>query len=77
MMDTEQITERQKELLVWIIEYIAENKYAPTIKEMEKAMGVRSVAPIQNLLRRLREKGYVTWIDGRARTIQVLINPLL
>ncbi|EAZ88714.1 S24 family peptidase, partial [Crocosphaera chwakensis] len=33
---------------------------------------LRSPAPVQSRLQRLRNKGYVTWIEGKARTIKPL-----
>jgi repressor LexA len=39
---------------------------------MMLAMGLKSIAPIQNRLEYLRNKGYVQWVDNQARTIQVL-----
>jgi len=40
------------------------------------AMGLKSPAPIQSRLKHLREKGYISWQEGRARTLQ-LVNDLL
>ena len=37
-----------------------------------QAMGLRSPAPIQSRLRHLQEKGWITWQEGQARTLQLL-----
>ena len=42
---------------------------------MMKGMGLRSPAPIQSRLRHLQEKGYISWQEGRARTLQ-LVNDM-
>ncbi len=68
----EPLTPAQKELYDWLIQYINQNHYSPSIREMMKAMGLRSPAPVQSRLERLRDKGYVTWIEGQARTIKPL-----
>ncbi len=39
---------------------------------MMTAMGLRSPAPIQSRLRHLQEKGWITWQEGQARTLQLL-----
>ena len=39
-------------------------------------MGLKSPAPIQSRLRHLQEKGYISWQEGRARTLQ-LVNDLV
>ena len=38
------------------------------------AMGLRSPAPIQSRLRHLQQKGWITWQEGQARTLQLLGN---
>ncbi len=39
---------------------------------MMEAMGLRSPAPIQSRLRHLQQKGWITWQEGQARTMQLL-----
>jgi repressor LexA len=39
---------------------------------MVEAMGLRSPAPIQSRLRHLQQKGWITWQEGQARTLQLL-----
>jgi repressor LexA len=39
---------------------------------MMEAMGLRSPAPIQSRLRHLQQKGWLTWKEGQARTLQLL-----
>ena len=36
------------------------------------AMGLRSPAPVQSRLRHLQQKGWITWTEGQARTLQLL-----
>ena len=71
----ESLTPAQKELYDWLIEYIKSTQHAPSIRQMMKAMNLRSPAPVQSRLERLRSKGYIDWIDGKARTIKVLHQP--
>ncbi|MBF2057495.1 MAG: repressor LexA [Cyanobacterium sp. T60_A2020_053] len=68
----ERLTPAQQELYDWIVEYININKYSPSIREMMIAMNLRSPAPIQSRLERIKTKGYIDWLEGQARTIQVL-----
>ena len=39
---------------------------------MMNAMGLKSPAPIQSRLKHLQEKGYISWQEGRARTLQLV-----
>ena len=71
----ESLTPAQKELYDWLVGYIKSTQHAPSIRQMMKAMNLRSPAPVQSRLERLRNKGYIDWIDGKARTIRILHQP--
>lgn len=68
----EPLTTAQKELYDYLVDYINENQYSPSIRQMMMAMKLRSPAPIQSRLERLRNKGYIDWSEGKARTIRIL-----
>lgn len=68
----EPLTEAQSELLTYITNHLVSQQYAPSIRQMMKAMGLRSPAPVQARLELLRSKGYVTWEYGKARTLRLL-----
>ena len=70
-----QLTDAQNELYEWIKNYIKDFQHSPSIRQMMKGMGLRSPAPIQSRLKHLQEKGYISWQEGRARTLQ-LVNDL-
>ena len=71
-----ELTEAQKELFDWIKNYIKDFQHSPSIRQMMKGMELKSPAPIQSRLKHLQEKGYITWQEGRARTLQ-LANQLV
>ena len=68
----ESLTPAQKELYDWLVRYINQNQHAPSIRQMMKAMNLRSPAPVQSRLERLRNKGYIDWTEGKARTLRIL-----
>jgi repressor LexA len=68
----ESLTRAQQELYDWLVEYIETTQHAPSIRQMMRAMNLRSPAPIQSRLERLRNKGYIDWTDGKARTLRIL-----
>ncbi|MGQ9872702.1 transcriptional repressor LexA [Leptodesmis sp.] len=70
------LTEAQQELYDWLVEYIRENQYPPSIRQMMEAMGLKSPAPVQSRLEHLRSKGYIQWTEGKARTIQLTQNAM-
>jgi len=67
----ESLTPAQKELYDWLVEYIREHQHSPSIRQMMRAMQLKSPAPIQSRLEHLKNKGYIEWTEGRARTIRV------
>ena len=66
------LTEAQNELYEWIKNYMKDFKHSPSIRQMMQAMGLKSPAPIQSRLKHLQEKGYISWQEGKARTLQVV-----
>ena len=66
------LTDAQNELYRWIKEYMKEFKHSPSIRQMMQAMGLKSPAPIQSRLKHLQEKGYISWQEGKARTLQIV-----
>ncbi len=68
----ESLTKVQKELYDWLVQYINTNQHAPSIRQMMRAMNLKSPAPIQSRLERLRNKKYIDWQEGQARTIRIL-----
>ena len=69
-METE-LTDAQNELFEWIKKYVKDFNHSPSIRQMMKAMGLKSPAPIQSRLKHLQDKGYISWQEGRARTLQL------
>jgi len=69
-----QLTAAQDELFQWIKDYIRDFNHSPSIRQMMKGMGLKSPAPIQSRLKHLQEKGYISWQEGRARTLQLVDN---
>ncbi|MEO1401168.1 MAG: transcriptional repressor LexA [Cyanobacteria bacterium J06635_1] len=68
----EPLTEAQQELYDWLVDYIRRNQHSPSIRQMMRAMNLKSPAPIQSRLEHLRNKEYIDWNEGKARTIRIL-----
>ena len=66
------LTDAQNELYRWIKDYMKNFQHSPSIRQMMKAMGLKSPAPIQSRLKHLQEKGYISWQEGKARTMQIV-----
>ncbi|NEO33869.1 MAG: repressor LexA [Symploca sp. SIO3C6] len=68
----EPLTRPQQQLYDWLVDYIHSAQHAPSIRQMMRAMNLRSPAPVQSRLEHLRAKGYIDWTEGKARTIRIL-----
>ena len=66
------LTDAQNELYSWIRDYMREFRHSPSIRQMMQAMGLKSPAPIQSRLKHLQEKGFISWQEGKARTLQIV-----
>lgn len=62
------------ELLDWIDAYLAENRYAPSIREVARAVGHAGSSTTHWRLSRMRRQGLVDWIDGDIRTLHTVGN---
>ncbi len=71
-LSDESLTSAQQELYEWLVDYIGNHHHSPSIRQMMEAMGLRSPAPIQSRLRHLQQKGWITWQEGQARTLQLI-----
>ena len=65
------ITERQKELLHFIVKQIRDYSLPPSISEMATFLQVKSKNAVAKLLNTLEESGYIK-TSGKARGIEVL-----
>ena len=66
------LTQPQNELYLWIKQYMRDFQHSPSIRQMMQAMGLKSPAPIQSRLKHLQDKGYISWQEGKARTMQIV-----
>ena len=66
------LSEAQQELYEWIKNYMRDFHHSPSIRQMMQAMGLKSPAPIQSRLKHLQQKGFISWQEGKARTLQIV-----
>jgi repressor LexA len=66
------LTERQREILTWISQYIDAHGYSPTLRELCRAFGFVSPNGAKCHLVPLARKGHVTWNERQSRTLRVL-----
>ena len=70
--DPTAINKREKAILKFIEKEMGENGYAPSVREIGKAVGLKSTATVHNYLAKLAEKGYIKKEEQKGRTLRLL-----
>ncbi len=65
------LTKRQKQVLDFLAEFIAENHYSPSFEEIARNMNLSSVATVHKHLQVLQEKGYLDRSFNRSRALEI------
>lgn len=68
----ENLTKRQRQILDFINDFIKENGYAPTYREIGDHFGLSSPATIHSHIQGLKEKGFLKVSYNEARSVEVL-----
>lgn len=66
------LTDKQREILDIIKDFISKNGYSPSIREICKIANLSSTATVHAHLNNLKEKGYISCVDGKVRTIRII-----
>ncbi len=66
------LTEKQEIVLKALKDFINENGYPPSVREMCKVLGKKSPGTVQVMFRILKDKGYIDYEYNRCRTIRIL-----
>jgi len=69
------LTKKQRDLLVFIRDRVADGGVPPSFDEMKDALDLKSKSGIHRLITGLEERGYVQRLANRARAIEVIKFP--
>jgi repressor LexA len=67
------ITDRQQQVLDYIVDYTEENSYPPTVRDISEHFGI-SLRAIQDHIAALQKKGYLSQREKKARSLKVLVG---
>ena len=70
----ESLTNRQKETLQFIKQFIAKYGYSPSVREICKGLNLNSPATVFAHIKKLEEKKYVKQEKDKFRTLEVLVD---
>jgi len=73
-MDSNDLPERQKDVLHLIARLTEENGYPPTLAELAKELGLKNRMTVHQHVAALKKKGFVHWEPGLNRSLRVLSN---
>ena len=65
------LTERENEIYKYICETMEANGYAPSVRDIKAALGIKSTATVHSYLTKLEMKGYIHKEQGKSRTLRV------
>lgn len=68
---TEKLTKKQSEILRFIADFIRDNGYAPSYREVGAHFGISSTATVHEHVKNLERKGFLTSEPESARSIEV------
>lgn len=71
-MKRENTTKKQRELLNYLAEFIEANNYAPSYREVMRALNYKSVSTVANHIDSLITKGYLSKRDNSARSLEIV-----
>ncbi|MBO7124203.1 MAG: repressor LexA [Treponema sp.] len=68
-----QITQVQKDVLNYIADFIDENAYPPTVREISDHFE-KSIRAVQDNLVALQKKGFISLVQKKSRSIRILVD---
>jgi len=71
-MNTEKPTKKQTELLQFIREFSEEHDYSPSYREIQAALGLRSVSAVAEHIDNCVTRGFLRKTPGSARSLEII-----
>lgn len=69
---SKELNDREKDILKFIEQQVSELGYAPSVREIGKAVGLSSTATVHAYLAKLEKKGYIKKENQKGRTLRLL-----
>jgi repressor LexA len=68
----EPLTQLERRIYQYMIDFLAENTYQPSIREIAKKFRIKSTKTVSDLLHSLSTKGYIERDQSRSRGVRIL-----
>jgi repressor LexA len=69
---SEPLTQLERRVYHYLIDFLAENTYQPSIREIAKKFRIKSTKTVSDLLHALESKGYIQRDESRSRGVRLL-----
>lgn len=69
---SEPLSKIERRILDYLIEYLKQNTYQPSIREIGKRFGIKSTKTVSEYLQSLADKGYIEREASRSRGVRIL-----
>src|SRR5687767_13164578 len=69
---TEPLTQLERRVYHYMIDFLAENTYQPSIREIAKKFRIKSTKTVSDLLHALANKGFIERDESRSRGVRLL-----
>ena len=66
------LTKKQKELFVYLNDYISSYDISPSFEEMKNAVNLKSKSGIHRLITSLEQRGYIKRLKHKARAMEIM-----
>ena len=66
-----ELTQKEKDIFDYINDCIEKNGYAPSVRDICSAVGIKSTSSVHEYLRRLETKGYIKKSSGKSRALSL------
>ena len=71
----EGLTDRQRQILEYVAETVADRGYPPSVREVCDALGLASSSTVHSHFQALQKKGYIRIDPTKPRAIEILFDP--
>ena len=68
----EALSKIERRILNYLVDYLKENTYQPSIREIGKRFGIKSTKTVSEHLQSLADKGYIERDSSRSRGVKIL-----
>ena len=65
------LTEKEREMYQYICKVMEDKGYAPSVRDIQNALGIKSTATVHSYLNKLEDKGYIQKEQGKSRTLRL------